>query len=228
MNSKKNLKEKDYPRNSKCWYKEVCSQRCSASCPRFIEMDFLFENSGLPESKRFPIKLDITYEDYEQYLRLEEIKADIVNFVNAGKNLLIASTNTGNGKTSWAIKLLMKYFNEIWAGNGLRVRGMYVHVPTLLLELKNFQNPLSEKYKKNLINCDLVIWDDIACNELSTYDHSSMFALLDARVLNEKSNIFTSNAVEKEDFEEALGTRIASRIYNTSEIIIFNGKDMRA
>ena len=227
MNSKKSLQEKDCQRNSKCWYKDVCSQTCSVSCARFIEMEFLFENSGLPESKRFPVKLEAT-DDYEQYLRLNDIKADIVDFVKAGKNLLIASHNTGNGKTSWAIKLLMKYFDEIWAGNGLKVRGIYVHVPTLLLKLKNFQDPLSEEYRKNLINCDLVIWDDIACTELTMYDHSNMFALLDVRILNEKANIFTSNVVVKEEYEEALGSRIASRIWNTSEIIIFNGKDMRA
>ena len=44
---------------------------------------------------------------------------------------------------------------------------------------------------------------------------------------NEKSNIFTSNQLAEEEMEHRLGVRLASRIWNTSQIIIFNGKDRR-
>lgn len=212
--------------NSKCWYKDVCTNQCISSCPRFIEMEFLFENSGIPEGKRFLEKLDGTY-DYDQYIRLQAIKDDILNFVNEGRNLYITSSNTGNGKTTWALKLLMKYFDEVWAGNGLRVRGLYVHVPRLLIELKNFQSPLSEAYKKNLMDCDLVVWDDIAVSTVSTYDYSNLLMFLDARIMNNKSNIFTSNILNPQDMSDVLGPRMASRVFNTSEIIIFKGKDRR-
>lgn len=213
--------------NSKCWYKDVCTNECTTTCQRFIEMDFLFENSGIPEGKRFLEKLQAIPEDYHSYLRLQDIKNDILHFVQQGKNIYIASENTGNGKTTWALKLLMKYFDEIWAGNGLRVRGMYVHVPTLLLKLKNFQNPLPDSYKENLVNCDLVVWDDIAVTGISQYDYSNLLMFIDARIMDEKSNIFTSNVLNSDDMLKILGSRLVSRIFNTSEIIIFKGKDRR-
>lgn len=222
----KKEKDKDYERNSNCWYHNVCNLNCS-NCIRYIEMSYLVDNSGIPEAKKYPKELEADNKDYNSFVRLAEIKDNIVDFVYNRNNLLIVSEYTGNGKTSWAIKLLLKYFNDIWAGNGFRVRGMFVHVPTLLLKLKNFNEPLSEEYKQNLMECDVVIWDDIASIDISKYDYSQMLSYIDYRLIDNKSNIFTSNKCTLEDFEEALGSKLASRIWNTSEVIRFYGKDRR-
>lgn len=217
-------------KNKNCWYKDVCNLNCSDcdSCIRYLEMRYLLDNSGIPQQRQQPTVLTVSEEDYEAYCNLADIKDHIINFVENGCNLLICSEITGNGKTSWAIKLLLKYFNDIWAGNGFRVRGMFVHVPTLLLKLKNFNEPLSEEYKQNLMECDLVIWDDIASIDISKYDYSQMLSYIDYRLIDSKSNIFTSNRCTLEDFEEALGSKLASRIWNTSEVIRFYGKDRRS
>jgi len=211
---------------SKCWYHGVCTQECSPTCIRYNEMRYLVDNSGIPVTRQYTEQL-IADEDYEQYVRLAEIKSNIVDFVNNGSNLFIASQHTGNGKTSWSIKLLMKYFDMIWAGNGMRVRGMFVHIPTLLLQLKNFENPISEEYKQNLMNVDLVVWDEIAFSNISNYDYSNLIMFLEYRLMDKKSNIFTSNVESKESLEKQIGYKLASRIWNTSEIIIFRGKDKR-
>lgn len=219
----------DCKQSSNCWYEAVCNNynpECQESCIRYAEMLFLMENSGIPKSRWWPEVLDAG-KDYESFVRLSEIKDDIVNFVEDGKNLYITSQYTGNGKTSWAIKLMMKYFNEIWAGNGFRIRGMFIHIPTLLLQLKNFQDPLSEKYKKSILECDLVIWDEMAYSGLSNYDYSNLLMFLENRMLSGKANIFTSNCNNKIALDEIVGSKLSSRIWQTSEIIQFKGKDRR-
>lgn len=214
-----------YERNSKCWYKDVCYNKC-AGCIRYAEMKYLIDNSGIPINKQYPESLSAGI-DYDQYTKLAYIKSTIQSWVKEGKNLYIASQNTGNGKTTWSIKLLLKYFDSIWAGNGFRVAGMFVHVPTLLLQMKNFNAPLSEEYKRNLVECDLVVWDDIACGNVSQYDFTNLMMLIDSRTANGKSNIYTSNQDTKQKLEVVIGNRLASRIWELSDIIIFSGKDKR-
>ena len=189
-------------------------------------MKYLMDNSGVPKNRQIPQSL-VADIDLEQYSRLADIKSDIVSFVENGDNLFICSKYTGNGKTSWALKLLLKYFDEIWAGNGFRVRGMFVNVPTLLLQLKNFSHPLSEEYKRNLMEADLVVWDEIASTSISTYDYGNLLMFLDARLSAGKSNIFTSNATTQDEIEKSVGTKLTSRIWNCSEIVEFRGKDRR-
>ena len=50
---------------------------------------------------------------------------------------------------------------------------------------------------------------------------------LDHRIFSDKANIFTSNAVTKEELEKNVGAKLASRIWNTSTLIEFNGRDRR-
>lgn len=212
--------------NENCWYKDVCEQECSNSCIRYLEMSYLMSNSGIPYALQIPPKLEATT-DYDKYVRLQEIKDNILDFVNNGRNLLICSKFTGNGKTTWAVKLLLKYFDEIWAGNGFRVRGLFVHVPTLLTKLKNFNDPSLNDFKDRLLNVDLVVWDDIASTGLSQYDYSQLLVFIDQRLLSKKANIYTSNASSQESWEKAMGVKITSRILNSSEIVEFHGKDKR-
>ena len=189
-------------------------------------MKYLIEQSHIPKSKQYPVILQAGV-DYNAFCDLADIKDDIVAFVEEGCNLYITSNCTGNGKTTWAIKLMLKYFDEIWAGNGLRVRGIFVHVPTLLNQLKNFNQPLSEEYKQNLLECDLVVWDDIASTDMSAYDHSQLLSYVDQRIFNEKANIFTGNLSEFDTLAKAVGEKLASRIYRTGTVIEFKGKDRR-
>lgn len=224
--------EKFTDRNPECWYKDVCLADVSMcnNCIKFLEMQNLMETSGLPKSKQKPQQLTAPVMDRAAYKRLAEIKADIVDFVEQGKNLYITSATTGNGKTSWAIKLLLRYFDRIWNGNGLNVRGLFVHVPTFLLKAKDFKNEDAEfeHLKKYLLKADLVVWDDIASVTISSYDFSQLLMYLDNRLLAEKSNIFTGNFDTKELLEQQLGQKLSSRIFGrATEVITFKGGDMR-
>jgi DNA replication protein DnaC len=184
--------------------------------------------SGIPEKRQYPVSLMPDTVDYNVFCLLAEIKDDIVNFVDNGENLYLYSSNTGNGKTTWAIKLMLKYFDSIWAGNGFKCRGIFIHVPTFLTQLKDFNSVDNEleRIKAALKDVDLVIWDDIASTDLSSYDHSQLLTYIDQRILKQKSNIFTGN-LGKQDIEKALGKRLSSRVWNSSVKYELKGKDRR-
>lgn len=209
-----------------CWYRDVCTQDSCVSCIRYAEMKYLMENSGLPRKKQHPIQLDGS-RDPKAFKLLAEIKDDIVNFVDSGESLYIFSEYTGNGKTSWSIKLLLKYFDSIWAGNGFRVRGYFQHVPTLFNTLKDFSKS-HEALKNALETVNIVVWDDIASTKLSDYDRQQLLALLDTRVSEGLANIYTGNITSQSALELAVGDRLASRIWNLSTLVEFKGKDRRS
>ena len=217
---------------SDCWYKDVCHSDdvdCNM-CVRFEEMSHLMETSNLPKSKQKPIPLNAPKCDLQAYKRLGEIKSNIEDFVRSGGNLYITSHTAGNGKTSWAVKLLLKYFDIIWAGNGFNTRGIFIHVPTFLMKCKDFKttDPEFEKLRKQLFDVDLVVWDDIASTSLSGYDYSQLLVYIDSRTFAEKANIYTGNCETRELLEEKLGNKMASRIWgNGTEIITFKGGDKR-
>lgn len=213
-------------RNSNCWYVNACDDDC-AGCLVYKQMKWQFDNSGLPLVKYKPIELTATKENLPVFKRLAEIRKGIADFVSDGQNLYICGRNPGTGKTSWAIKMLQTYFHYVAIGNYGVVKGMFVSTAQLILQLKDFQNPLPQKYKDDLLNASLVVWDDIAVTGLSNYDYTQLFTLIDQRVLSGKANIFTSNCSSLEDLSKVLQPRLASRIWNTSEIAEIKGGDWR-
>ena len=214
-----------------CWYLDTCCKaprECRNTCLRFIEMRSLVELSNLPESKWYPETL-IPGTDLSTFRRLKEIKSGIEDWVKQGNNLYIYSDKFGNGKTSWSIKLLLAYFNTIWAGNGFRRRGVFLSVPEFLdrnREVISNRDNEFVKMREDLISCDIVVWDDITSTKLTDFNHAMLLNYLDARVLANKSNIFTGNS-DYTLMREFLGGRLASRIWNTSEVIQFNDGDKR-
>lgn len=213
-------------KNTDCWYANKCNEDCSA-CLVYPQMMWQFDNSGLPKSKYAPIHLRPQLNDVRAFNKLADIREDIDEFVEQGKNLYICGEIPGNGKTSWAIKMLQTYFHYVAEGNIFTVKGMFVSVPDLLLKLKDFNNPLPNEYKENLKSCDLLILDDIAVTGLSQYDYLQLFTLVDSRMLAGKSIIFTSNITDIKKLGEVIGERLASRVMGNSLVVEIKGGDMR-
>lgn len=220
--------------SDKCWYKTVCEyfgneEQCNKRCIRYSEIDYLMYLSNIPKARQQPFQLIPEEVDMQAFLDLNEIKKDIENFVKQGENLYIYSSNFGNGKTSWAIKIMQEYFNRVWYGNRYRCRGLFIFVPSFLTSLKrNISNPTEEfdSFLTRIIEADLVIWDDIGANKLSDYDYTQLLTYIDQRKLNLKSNIYTGN-LNYEQLLEYVGTRLTSRIWNDSIIIELVGVDRR-
>lgn len=213
--------------NSKCWYKNVCNNDCN-TCVKYSVIKSLMKLSGVPESLHHPITLNCGEEDIKQFRRLQTIKDDVDGFVEDGGNLFICSQYTGNGKTSWAIKIMYKLFELEWDVWGpIDPLGMFLYVPEFLTSLKHFNNPLSDTYLENVKKAPLVIWDDIGAGKISEYDYTQLLVYVNARQQAGKANIFTSNYVTEEELVEQIGSRLVSRVYGMSEIIELKGKDVR-
>lgn len=212
-------------KNEKCLYKDVCQNECQQACIRYIQMNRLLELSNLPQCFQKPITIYSTDNDRDEYIKLSKIKSNIEEFVKSGKNLYICSTTCGNAKTTWATKLMLKYFDCTWPNSYDMTRGLFVHVPSLLLDLKKFGN--IPEYISRIKDADLVIWDDLAFNKLTEYEHEQLLQYIDYRLCSNKSNIYTSNLITLEDLKKHVGGRLASRVYNGSTQIIFNSPDFR-
>lgn len=203
----------------------------SSFCLKKFKLDYLYEEALFSDFQKNYISLYIDEDktDLEQFNRLKIIQDNIDKFVINGDNLYIYSKNCGNGKTSWALRLVQEYFNKIWPKCKLECKALFINVPKYLLELKN---NISEKsdyinhIKENILNCDIVIWDDI-CNKYGTeFELTHLLNIIDYRLSHNKSNIYTSN-IAPEDLKQYMGDRLTSRISNCSEIIELKGNDKR-
>ena len=101
-----------------CIYKSNCNGRDCAKdfCMKKYRLDCLFSKSLLTATQQKPITLCIDSDgtDRAEFRLLAGIEKDIERFVQEGQNLYLHSYGCGNGKTSWAIRLLSSYFNKIW------------------------------------------------------------------------------------------------------------------
>lgn len=216
----------------RCWYEDVCGVKgdsCGPTCVRYAEMLNLFQMSNIPRYRWYPEKLVPGKGDRESFVYLRDIKNDIKNWVQSGNNLYLFSDTFGNGKTSWAVKLMSAYFNQVWRGNCFKTRGIFISVPEFFdrerLRMDN-QDEDFKRIRQSLIECDLVIWDDVSSVKMTDYASATFFNFVDARVIAHRANIFTGNLGE-ERLKDFVGGRLASRIWNTSDIIEFVGEDRR-
>jgi DNA replication protein DnaC len=189
----------------------------------------LFKQSNLPEALWNYKELICHEKDLQVYKKLQAKSDAILNFIEEGNNLYIYSENCGNGKTTWAIRLMYSYFDKIWHKSCFDCKALFVSVPKFLYNCKRSISQDVKGFEElcNLISeVDLVIWDDIGEMKASDYEHQILFQYIDDRINSKKSNIYTSNK-NKEQLEDVLGVRLASRIYNCSECIEFLEEDKR-
>ena len=213
----------------RCWYKRICTENCTENCIRYKLMYSLFKQSNLPEALWDYKSLTCEDKDYQAFKELQTKSDAILNFIENGNNLYIYSENCGNGKTTWAIRLMYSYFDKIWHKSCFDCKALFVSVPKFLYNCKRSISQDVKGFEElcNLISeVDLVIWDDIGEMKASDYEHQILFQYIDGRINSKKSNIYTSNK-NKEQLEDVLGVRLASRIYNCSECIEFVEEDKR-
>lgn len=195
---------------------------------RFQEMMYMINTSGIPK-KVIGTKLVPDDVDFEQFVRLANIQENIIEFINDGNNMYLYSKTCGNGKTTWSIKLLLQYFNEVWACNNFKERGLFINVPTFLTKIKTVIGRPDEQFEnmRDLIEqVDIVVWDDIASTKLSDFDYNTLLTYIDKRTLENKCNLYTGN-VSPSELEKYVGQRLTSRILSHSAVIELKGQDRR-
>ncbi len=218
--------------NKDCWLKDECNQKdCDSFCMRLFKLDYLYKEALISASQRkhVALRIDADGTDEQAFSALKNIENNIESFISQGKNLYIHSTNTGNGKSSWALRFIQAYFNRVWLKSSLRCRALFINVPRFLLSLKENISERSDyvaHIKENILTCDIVIWDDIATKQTSIFESEHLYSMIEARIADGKSNIFTSNLTALE-MHKALGDRLYSRIVNLSQDIELKGSDKR-
>ena len=200
-------------------------------CMRKYKINYLLDQALLSDAQKIrkALLLDVNKIDLQAFTNLNIIKNDIISFAKNGDNIYIYSKIPGNGKTSWAIKLIQSYINKIWAESQLTCRVLFINVPKFLLSLKasiSNQSDYIDHINRYVNSADIVVWDDIGTKVATEFEHEHLLSLIDSRLLDNKANIFTSNIIPNE-LSGFIGDRLASRIINTSKTIEFLGADKR-
>lgn len=198
-----------------------------------MDLDRLYlKNAMIPKRYQEDIMLTPSKKDLQTFKELDDIRNEIKWFVDNGKNLLICSNNVGNGKTTWAVKLIKAYIESV---KNIRFDN---NTPALFVNVNSFLNEkklsisdqrLADKIKlteKNILTAKLVVFDDIADKNLSEYDLNTMYYWLDYRTANMKSCIFTTNQLP-DQLKKSLSAKVYSRLVNYSMIEYITDGDHR-
>ena len=215
-----------------CIYRKYCklhkTAECGTHCTRYKLMQYMLDTSRIPKKCQRFQEMTIPEVDKKAYENLSKACANIKKYVDNGTNFVLYSEKPGNGKTSWAIKLMIAYFNAIWDVSGAKPHGYYLHLPTYLHQLKEAMSHPSEELTeldKNLIDIDLLIIDDIGATTLSDFDVTHLTYIIDQRWINQKSTIYTTNR-NRESLAKVVGERMTDRIWDSVRIH-FNSSSFR-
>lgn len=206
----------------KCVFKGNCPKErrdgCTKHCNIYQEFEYLINSSNIPDEYKEKKVLYPQQVDYGSFVTLKKIQQDITSFVASGRTLYLWSNNLGNGKTSFAVKMLKTFLAMRCIGNRFADLAYFIYTPTFLLDMKNFKQ---EEERENLINAvmnrELVVVDDLGAVQGSQYDLTTLSTLIDRRYSNRLSTIYTSN-LSISALSSCIGSRLADRI--ASDIVI--------
>lgn len=216
-----------------CWYSSICekfgTEDCCWKCRRMQQTKFLLDLSNLSRVHKRPLALDVAKLPKEACEFINAVLADPVFFVNRGYNAYFYGP-TGTGKTAWACKILLNYFSYVAETNNSVCRGLFVSVPELLRDLKFDINhpdnmPDFVEFIHTIQDTDLVIWDEITALDYSAFESRWLYSLINHRIANRRSSIFTSNITPKQ--LKLIDPSLHSRICSSSDCIEVGGQDLR-
>lgn len=217
----------------KCFAEKYCRKNkteCSEFCDAYRLLRALYKMSRLPEKYCYNIPLVPGKEDLKSFEALNDFMKSIEERVEAGEGLYIWSEGVGNGKTSWACKIMSYYFRKIAFKSGLENEGLYIYLPMFLDDLRMSYDGEPEADFLELLdmlrNCKLLIVDDIGAEKSSEWVNERLLSIINNRVMRGLSTIYTSN-MSLDDLGERMGDRIRSRIRGSTTEIHLVGKDRR-
>ena len=216
---------------SSCKYCEYNDQCTKSFCMQRFKKDQLFKYTLLTpnQCKHIALRPDADGTDLKEFRQLKEIQDNILEFVKERKNLYIHSIGSGNGKSSWCIRMIQAYIDKIWYPSPIECRALFISVPKFFSDLKDNLYSDSEQMseiKQDILKADLVVWDEIGTKILSDFEHEKLLSYISNRLDQGKSNMYTSN-LSPEELREKIGSRLYSRVVNNSIDIELHGSDKR-
>lgn len=218
----------------RCYAEKYClkknSDTCSEYCDAYRLLRALYRMSRLPERYCYNIPLIPEREDIRAFETMNDFMKNVEDNVSAGRGLYIWSEGVGNGKTSWACKILSYYFRKIAFKSGLENEGLYIYLPTFLDDLRTSYGEEPDPDFIELLSmireCKLLIVDDIGAEKSSEWVNERLLSIINNRVMRGLSTIYTSN-ISLTDLGIRMGDRIKSRIVGSTTEIRLVGKDKR-
>lgn len=217
----------------KCYAEDYCKKEkssCSEVCGGYRILRALYTLSRIPLNYQYRMDLIPDDKDLRAFEALNEFKENILTHVDKGEGLYIWGENTGNGKTSWACKIMGYYFRKIAFSSGLENEGLYIYLPTFLDDLRNSYSNPSPEFDEELEmvkKCKLLIVDDIGAEKVTEWVRERIVSIINTRSSNGLSTIYTSNLSLKGLTDKLGDDRISSRIKGSVQEINLLGKDNR-
>lgn len=156
---------------------------------------------------------------------LEKIKSSCIkyatNFSTKSKNVILYG-GVGVGKTHIALAIANVVINK-----GFSI--IFGTVGNIISDLQHEEfgnNENLQYYKKAVLNCDLLIIDDLGTEILNASRIAILYNIINSRLLSKLPTIITTNYTEDE-LEEKYDQRIFSRIQGEYRPLTLNGRNIR-
>lgn len=143
------------------------------------------------------------------------------NFSLGVGNLLI-SGHTGLGKTHMALAIGRAVAEQGYSVCYETAAGLF----SKLEKAKFYPTPEARAQAEALETCDLLIIDDLGTELPGQFVTASLYALLNQRLMADKSMVITMNLLI-EEADDRYNSQVASRLYGQFNRLTFLGKDIR-
>ncbi len=140
------------------------------------------------------------------------------NFENTDENILFYG-NSGTGKT-----FLSHCMAKELVDSGHFV--VYKTAEELIKNLRDVRFNNNSTLEDHLINCDLLIIDDLGTEISSEFSKSELFNLLNTKLLRNKKMLISTN-YSLDELLSLYSERITSRLFGNFTLYKFYGKDIR-
>ena len=172
-------------------------------------------------------KYKSTLSPRENIMKIKKIISSFIdNFDNIDEKNLLFTGNTGLGKT-----FISNCIDKEMIHKGKIV--IYQTAPIMLDSIIDYRfgkNNISTDYYNDLLNCDLLIIDDLGAESTNSLKFTELFTIINTRLLNQEHSplktIISTNLTLQNLFA-AYDERIISRIVGYYNICRFFGDDIR-
>jgi len=184
-------------------------------------------NCGLYSDKVDKDKYKSDLSPRENILKIKEIVDNFINnFDDLNEKNLLFTGNTGLGKTFLSNCIAKELMNR-----GKTV--IYQTAPVMfdtIIDYKFGKNNISENYYNDLINCDLLIIDDLGTESTNNLKFAELFNIINTRILNQNTyalKTIISTNLTLQNILSNYDERIFSRLVGYYNIFRFFGDDIR-
>lgn len=143
------------------------------------------------------------------------------HFNENSENLFMQGA-TGLGKTHLSLAIANALINR---GHNV----IYASTPNIVskLEKEHFNhNSYGEETEKHLVDCDLLILDDLGTEFQTSFSSATIYNIINSRIMYQKPTIISTNLSVKE-IQSAYSKRLVSRIMGNYKRLFFLGNDIR-